>query len=86
MRYEDPKKSWLQPEQARPSRQASTPSVAPGKRTLTMRPPLRGGDGPVPVQRQADPAVEAARREQTRSIDAMLAMAVRPDLGPGVQD
>jgi hypothetical protein len=83
MKYEDPRKARPQPEQARQSRQASTPAVAPGKRTLTMRPPLRGGSGPAPVQRTADPEAEAARREKARSLDAMLAMAVRPDLGPG---
>jgi hypothetical protein len=83
MRYEDPRKSRPQPEQARQSRQASAPPVAPGKRTLTMRPPLRGGGGPVAAQRKTDPASEMARREQARSIDAMLAMAVRPDLDPG---
>jgi hypothetical protein len=80
MRYEDPRKS--RPEPARRGGQASTAPVAPGKRTLTMRPPLRGG-GPAPVQRRADPASEAARREQERSIETMLAMAVRPDLDPG---
>ena len=80
MRYEDPRKSRPQPEQARQGREASAPPMAPGKRTLTMRPPLRGGGGPVAVQRKADPAAEAARRQQERSIDAMLAMAVRPDL------
>jgi hypothetical protein len=84
MRYEDPRKSRPQPEQAHQRRQVSTPPVAPGKRTLTMRPLLRGGRGPVAVQRKADPAAEAARMAQERSLDALLAMAVRPDLDPGV--